>query len=101
MCSLIFANRSDPQQAQVEGASTTTHSRGRCSETVFTTGLRRSKPATFVVFFATCSAQMASSAAVRRYMSLEARARVGAALTFRARHPKLINFTHRCLNMIA
>jgi hypothetical protein len=59
----IFAIRSDPQQAQVEEASTTTRSRGRCSGNGFFTGLRRSKARTFVTFSAACSARMASSAA--------------------------------------
>ena len=59
----IFTIRSDPQQVQAAGASTTTRSRGRCSGKAFLTGLRRSKPATFVVFSAACSARALSSAA--------------------------------------
>jgi len=48
---------------QAEGASTTTRSRGRCSGSGFRTGLRRSKPASLVVFSAACSACALPSAA--------------------------------------
>jgi hypothetical protein len=43
MSSPIFTIRSEPEQVQAEGASTTTRSRSRCSGNGFFTGLRRSK----------------------------------------------------------
>jgi hypothetical protein len=45
----IFTMRSEPQQVQVVGASTTTRSRGRCSGKGLRTGLRRVKARTVLV----------------------------------------------------
>ncbi|TCU16178.1 hypothetical protein EV130_11942 [Rhizobium azibense] len=63
MSSPIFTMRGEPQQVQVDGASMTRRSRGRCSGNGLRAGRRRSKAETFVILVATRSAAISSSVA--------------------------------------
>jgi hypothetical protein len=57
----ILVSRDEPQAAQLQGAGSTTRSRGRCSGNGLRTGLRRWKAPTVVLAFSAAAAASASS----------------------------------------
>lgn len=63
----ILMIRSEPQQVQLVGTSTTTRSRGRWAGKGLRTGLRRVKARSVLALSAACSAASASSVAAALY----------------------------------